>query len=179
MGNVADFCKYKARKDYDRQLLNKGWMPIRMDLDTVGGTAIYIYDDHTQLLLFSLVQPANLEQITRRVKDAEEDELLNLAEQLSTLITDFAHYPPFEGDQRLSLMAQAAAWFTGFSLSLIDRHSLKGESIVIFRLIDEEKRESAFHLAHLKWPEIMDRSTAESQLSGMARTLRRDLFSGA
>ncbi|WP_275099071.1 hypothetical protein [Sedimenticola hydrogenitrophicus] len=178
MGNVADFCKYKARKDYDKKLLTKGWMPTRLDADVVGGTSIYIYDDHTRLLLFSVIQRSSLEQITRRVKHTEGEELLNLAEQLSALITDFSHTPPFQGDRRLSLMAQTAAWFAGLSLSLINCRALKGESIVIFRLVDVENGESAFHLAHLAWPEIMESSRAESQLSGMARSLRQSLFGG-
>lgn len=178
MGNVADFCKYKARKDYDRKLQTKGWTPTRLDGEAIGGTSIYIYDDHTRLLLFSVIQQSSLEQIARRVKHAEDTNLLNLAEQLSALINDFSHTPPYQGDQRLSAMAQTAAWFAGFSLSLIDSHSLRGESIVIFRLVDTESWESAFHLAHLAWPEIMDRRSAESQLSGMARSLHNELFGG-
>jgi|GEM_PF-2126041 len=176
MGHVADFCKYKARKDYDQKLLTKGWTPTRLEADAVGGTSIYIYDDHTRLLLFSVIQQASLEQIARRVQQAEGEDLLSLAEQLSALITDFSHFPPFQGDQRLSVMAQTAAWFAGFSLSLIDNCSQEGESIVIFRLVDVENGESAFHLTHLEWPEIMDSRCAASQLSGMARSLRRSLF---
>lgn len=179
MGNVADFSKYKARKDYHQKLLTKGWMPTRLEADAVGGVSIYIYDDHTRLLLFSLIQQSSLEQISRRVRHSDQTNLLNLAEQLSALISDFSRHPPFQGDQRLSAMAQAAAWFAGFSLSLINGRSLQGESIVIFRLVDVENGESAFHLAHLEWPEVMERSRAESQLSGMARTLRRSLFGQA
>ncbi|WP_428604393.1 hypothetical protein [Sedimenticola sp.] len=176
MGNVADFSKYKARRDYDQQLVNKGWVPTRLDAQAVGGVSIYIYDDHTRLLLYSVIDPASLKAIARRVRHSEQGDLLSLAEKLSGLINDFSQHPPFQGDRRLPLIAQAAAWFTGFSLSLINRYSLKRESIVIFRLVDIENRESAFHLAHLEWPEVMDRQLVESQLSGMARSLRRDLF---
>lgn len=176
MGHVADFCKYKARKDYDQHLLTRGWMPTRLEAEAVGGTSIYIYDDHTRLLLFSVIQHASLEKIIHRVQPVEGMDLLGLAEQLNALITDFSLHPPFQGDPRLSPMAQVAAWFAGLSLSLTNTPAPEGESIAIFRLVDVENGESAFHLAHLEWPEIMDSRRAQSRLSGMARSLRRNLF---
>lgn len=175
MGQVADFSKYKAKRDYDRQLLDNGWAPTRLEAEAIGGTSIYIYDDHTRLLLFSVIQRASLQQIIHRVAPAGGEDLLNLAEQLSALITDFSMHRPFQGDPRLALVAQASAWFAGLSLSLINSASLDRESIAIFRLLDLENRESTFHLAHLAWPDIMDRVDAEAQLSDMARSLRRDL----
>ncbi|PLX62593.1 hypothetical protein [Sedimenticola selenatireducens] len=176
MGNVADFSKYKARKDHGRQLQDKGWVPTWLGEGADRGTAVYIYDDHTRLLLYAGIEQTSLDAIAHSVRRSEGEDLLSLAEQLSALITEFSHHPPFQGDQRLALVAQTAAWFVGFSLSLINSDSLEGESIVILRLVDVESRESAFHLAHLEWPEIMDRRSAESQLSDMARSLRRNLF---
>ncbi len=178
MGKVADFSRYKARRDHDRKLRDKGWTPTRLGGSADQGTAIYIYDDHTRLLLYTLIEQASLDAIIHRVRHVEGADLVALAEQLSGLITHFSCHPPFQGDRRLAMMAQAAAWFTGLSLSLINSHSLAGESIVIFRLVDIENRDSAFHLAHLAWPKIMDSRAAESRLSGMARSLRRNLFGG-
>ncbi|MCW8976158.1 MAG: hypothetical protein OQL10_10615 [Sedimenticola sp.] len=176
MGNVADFSKYKARRDYVQNLLDKGWMPDRVDKALSDSISIYIYDDYTQLLLFSNVQQANLEKIIQRVTNAEEENLLSVAENLSALISDFGVLPPFQGDRRLSAIAQTAVWFAGFSLSLINAESMKRESLVIFRLVDIENCASTFHLAHLAWPEVMERASAESYLAGMARSLRRELF---
>ncbi|AKH21604.1 hypothetical protein [Sedimenticola thiotaurini] len=176
MGRVADFCEYKAKRDYDRQLLENGWAPTRLEAEAIGGTSIYIYDDHTRLLLYSVIQRTSLQQIIQRVEPAAGGDLLSLAEQLNALITDFSMHGPFQGDPRLSLMAQASAWFAGLSLSLINHRFLDDQSIAIFRLLDAENRESSFHLAHLAWPEIMSSADAEAQLSGMARSLRRDLI---
>lgn len=176
MGEVADFCKYRAQRDFDRQLLTRGWMPTRLEAEAIGGTSIYIYDDQTRLLLVAFIQRTSLERIIHRVQPVEGRDLLDLAQQLSALITDFSRHPPFQGDRRFSLMAQTAAWFTGLSLSLINTPDLEGTSIALFRLVDNENGESGFHLARLAWPEVMDRQNAEAQLSDMAKSLRGDLF---
>jgi hypothetical protein len=176
MGNVADFSKYKARRDYAQSLMSKGWMPERVDQTNADGVSIYIYDDHTRLLLFSNVQQSNLQEIIRCVRQVEGEDILSVAEKLSALISDFAVLPPFQGDKRLSVIAQMAVWFAGFSLSLINSHMLNRESLVIFRLIDIEQHESTFHLAHLAWPDIMDRVLVESHLASMAKSLRRDFL---
>jgi hypothetical protein len=176
MGNVADFSKYKARRDYTQNLVSKGWVPERVDKILADGVSIYIYDDHTRLLLFSNVQQSNLQEIIHCVQRAEGENILSVAEKLSDLISDFAVLPPFQGDKRLSVIAQMAVWFAGFSLSLINSHALKHESLVIFRLVDLEHHESTFHLTHLAWPDVMDRVCVESKLARMARTLRKDLL---
>jgi hypothetical protein len=176
MGNVADFSKYKARRDFTHDLVSKGWVPDRVDQITADGVSIYIYDDHTRLLLFSNVQQSNLQEIIQRVRRAEGENILTVAEKLSALISDFAVLPPFQGDRRLSVIAQMAVWFAGFSLSLINSHALEHESLVIFRLVDLEHHESTFHLAHLAWPDVMDRMRVESRLARMAKSLRKDLL---
>ncbi|MCW8889835.1 MAG: hypothetical protein OQL20_04165, partial [Sedimenticola sp.] len=107
---------------------------------------------------------------------AEEDNLLTVADKLGALITDFGISPPYQGDQRLSAIAQTAVWFAGFSLSLINSKTMLRESLVIFRLVDIEQQACTFHLAHLAWPEVMERSSAASYLAGMAKQLRRELL---
>lgn len=176
MGTIADFSKYKARRDYSKNLTEKGWIPGRVEKAHTDCISIYIYDDYTQLLLFSNVQQANLNTIIDRVADADQQNLLAVAEKLSDLISDFGVVPPYQGDNRLSVIAQTAVWFAGFSLSLINAQSMKSESLVIFRLVDTVNAESTFHLAHLDWPDVMERNSAASQLSVMAKKLRKALL---
>lgn len=176
MGTVTEFCGYKSRRDFERKLVRLGWTPTRLQSPAVEGTAIYLYDDHTRLLLFSLVQRPNLEMISRRVRYSPDTPLFTLAETLNSLIADFSLNPPFAGDSRLQLVADTVAWFTGFSLSAMNARTLGEESIAIFRLLDSARGESAFHLAHLDWPQVVARNQASARFACMARSLRQSLL---
>lgn len=176
MGDVTDFCRYRLRREFDRKLVDLGWSPIRLDPAAVEGTPIYLYDDSSRLLLFTLTQTENLRRISRRVQQGPRETLFRLAESLETLVVDFARTPLYGGDQRMTLVADTLTWFVGFSLSLIDARSLGNESIAVIRLPDSERGESAFHLAHLAWPDVVERKQASAQLARLAGSLRPHLL---
>lgn len=176
MGDVTDFCRYRLRREFDRKLIDLGWSPIRLDPAAVEGTPIYLYDDSSRLLLFTLTQTENLHRISRRVRQGSRETLFRLAESLETLVVDFLRTPPYGGDPRMTLVADTLAWFAGFSLSLIDARSLANESIAVIRLPDTGRGESAFHLAHLAEPDVMGRKQASAQLARLAGSLRPHLL---
>lgn len=176
MGDVTDLARYRSRREFDRNLARMGWSPTRLCSSAVSGTAIYLFDDASRLLLFTLVQSDSLRAISRRVRQGPQQPLFDLAETLDRLIADFIVNPSVEGDRRMAPMADAVAWFAGLSLSLIDTPILEHESIAIIRLVDAGRGESAFHLAHLEWSGIVAREQASRRLAGMARTLRRQLL---
>ncbi len=179
MGVVADFGRYKKLRDYDRKLNQLGWSPTRLESESVEGAVVYLYDDDSGLLLFSLIPHSTLEMIRQRVASDSPESLLTLAENLNTLITDFIQEPPREEDDRLPLMAETMAWFVGFSLASADGEHPTDQSIAVFRLLDREHGESSFHLARLDWPEVIERGRAESRLAAMARILRRSIMGSA
>ncbi|MCW8907636.1 MAG: hypothetical protein OQL28_10320 [Sedimenticola sp.] len=176
MGDVTDFCRYRSRRDFDRKLVGMGWSPTRLHATVVEGTPIYLFDDATRLLLFALVQTENLQQISCRVHQSPRETLFRLAESLESLVVDFARTPPHEDDPRMALVADTLVWFAGFSLSLIETRALAEESIAVIRLPDSGRGESAFHLAHLEWPEVLGRKQASAQLARLAGSLRPRLL---
>lgn len=176
MGDVTDFCRYRSRRDFDRKLVGMGWSPTRLHATAVEGTAIYLFDDATRLLLFTLVQADNLQLISRRVGQNPQEPLFSLAETLESLIADFDRLPPFEGDGRMALVADTLVWFAGLSLSLLEPRVLVEESIAVIRLPDSGRGESMFHLAHLDWRGVVDRERASARLERLAASLRPRLL---
>ncbi len=175
MSDVADFSKYKARKDYDLNLQEKGWSATRLASDIESGVCIYVYDDYTGLLLFSVIEQSSLFEIRARVGTSNKRDLLSLTEKLNLLINDLTETPPDTDDLRLSAFAHTAAWFTGFLLAMVKKPELDSRSIALFRLYDQESRESAFYLSYLDWPDIMARQKAKKELSAMASMMRCNL----
>lgn len=176
MSNVADFSKYKARRDYDKNLKDKGWSATRLAAEIEGGVSIYVYDDLSELLLFSVIEQRSLLEIRERVRTSDNQDLLSLAEKLSLLINDLANTPPEKDDLRLSTLAHTVAWFTGFSLALTKKPNLDNKSIALLRLFDLNNQESAFNLTYLDWPNIMAHREAAQELSAMASIMRSEIF---